>query len=277
MKKAILLLLCIGLYGCPPPKPGGPSGDWGWKLATDPDDALQFLNGTGAYDRPVSEARISAIWKDGHVEFYIYYRRSPGGGDAGHWGWKLASDPNDAWHFLNGTGSYARPVSDAQIAALWRDGARLFYIFYQRSDPNGTVPGSWGWKRSQDPSDAMRFLNGTEPYHRPVTTARIAALDRDSGSEFYIFYQRGDVSAEIGNWSWKLATDTQDTSDYVNGHGAYGDPLAGFELSATWRTTHKRFGSYWIPGCSATKSRSRESRSCFPRCLALCTNSKNPR
>ena len=48
---------------------------WGWKLATNPDDAMNFLNGTEPYSRPVRDVKICAVWKDGHQEFLIYYQK----------------------------------------------------------------------------------------------------------------------------------------------------------------------------------------------------------
>ena len=51
------------------------SDSWGWKLATEPDDAMNFLNGTGAYQTPVKDAKICAVWKGTHLEFYIFYHK----------------------------------------------------------------------------------------------------------------------------------------------------------------------------------------------------------
>ena len=51
------------------------SNNWGWKLATTPDDVMNFLNGTGAYKTPVKDAKICSVWKDNHLEFYVFYQK----------------------------------------------------------------------------------------------------------------------------------------------------------------------------------------------------------
>ena len=237
-------MLCVGLCGCPPPSPTPPGPSvpgWGWKLATTPDDVMNFLNGTGAYENPVSEARIGVIWKENHTEFYVFYRKQSPDGAGGGWGWKLATEPDDVHNFLNGFGSYLQPVKDAHIAALWKVTHPEFYVFYQRTTAGETPVGGWGWKLAPDPSDAMDFLNGQGAYSHPVTTARIAALDRDSQDEFYIFYQKTVVGEPISNWTWKLATTTDDAYNYINGLGAYSHPVKGFDLAALWKGSHTRF------------------------------------
>ena len=214
--------------------------NWGWKLATSPDDVMNFLNGSGAYTVPVAEARIGAIWKGTHSRFYIFYRRtSPPSG--GGWAWKLATDPDDVRNFLSGSGSYAHPVRDAQIAAFRKGGHNEFYVFYQGPDSDETFHTCWAWKLANNASDAMDFLNGTGAYQHPVTVARIAALNRDGRDELYIFYQRAVRGEPINNWYWKLATTTADAQTYVNGKGAYRRSVDGFDMSALWKGTHLRF------------------------------------
>lgn len=110
--------------------------------------------------------------------------------------------------------------------------------------PSPSVLG-WGWKLAPDPSDAMDFLNGQGAYSHPVTTARIAALDRDGQDEFYIFYQKTVVGEPISNWTWKLATTTDDAKNYINGHGAYGHPVKGFDLAALWKGSHRQQPGRW--------------------------------
>jgi len=108
-------------------------GDWGWKLATDISDAHNFINGLGAYDKPVKDARITAVWTGTKAWFYIFYQSGP---DPlfGGWGWKLATDINDAHNFINGLGAYDKPVKDARITAVWTGTKAWFYIFYQSGD-----------------------------------------------------------------------------------------------------------------------------------------------
>ncbi len=47
---------------------------WGWKLSTDPDDVMNFLNGKGAYKRPVKDFRVGGTWRGTYTEFYIFYK-----------------------------------------------------------------------------------------------------------------------------------------------------------------------------------------------------------
>ena len=122
MMLAFMIVLSIGIHGCqpqPPPDPPEPApGGWAWKRATDARDALNFLNGSGAYQYPISEVRIAAIWKEDHAEFFLFYRREPTDRPTGGWGWKLSTEPEEVHHFLNGLGAYSQPVKDAQIVLL---------------------------------------------------------------------------------------------------------------------------------------------------------------
>ncbi len=212
---------------------------WGWKLATSVDDAFAFLNGTSPYTSPVSAARICAMWKGNHPEFYIFYQRNekPTGG----WGWKLATDPDDVQQILSGSGSYTRPVREAQIAAFWKENHSEFYVFYKSPSPGEHIAADWGWKLAYDPADAMNFLNGTNGYSHPVTTARITALEHAGQEQFYIFYQRTADGEPIDNWLWKLGTKADDALNFVNGAGAYKNPAKGFEIGSFWTGKDSRF------------------------------------
>lgn len=222
-------------------KPHRKAASWGWKLATDIDDALNFLNGTGAYETPIRKARISAFWKDNHPEFYIYYQHPVGRERRVSWGWKLAATPGDARNFLSGAGSYGKPVKDAQIAAYRKGRHDEFYIFYQNASPYQRVYGNWGWKLATDPMDAIRFLNGDGIYRHPVTTARVALVNRGSYPAFYIFYQKAVQGESVPNWYWKLATSPNDAHQFINGTGGYEQPVKGFEMGALDMSTHNRF------------------------------------
>lgn len=213
---------------------------WGWKLATSIDDAFNFLNGIAPYQSPVSTARICAMWKETHPEFYIFYKRSKQL-KTGGWGWKLATDPDDVQHFLSGSGSYMHPVKEAQIAAFWKVNHREFYVFYKNPEYDEQISANWGWKLANDPSDAMNFLNGTNGYSHPVTTARITVLKRDGQEEFYIFYQQATEGESISNWTWKLATTTDNAINFVNGKGAYEYPVKGFEIGSFWTDNYSSF------------------------------------
>ncbi|MGB7539433.1 MAG: hypothetical protein WBM17_12915 [Anaerolineales bacterium] len=107
------------------------TGNWGWKKATDPDDVMNFLNGTGAYGNPVKAARICAVSRPAWNEFFAFYQsgtaRTKGG-----WGWKLATDPDDVMKFINGTGPYRAPVKDALICAVSKGSHDEYYVFYRK-------------------------------------------------------------------------------------------------------------------------------------------------
>ena len=78
-------------------------GDWGWKLATDINDAHNFLNGLEGYDHPVQDARVTAVWTGTQTHFHIFYKSGTQGQVFGSWGWKLASQ----WR-IEGRSSNAR-------------------------------------------------------------------------------------------------------------------------------------------------------------------------
>jgi hypothetical protein len=90
---------------------------WSWKLTTSVNDAIAFLNGTAPYQSPVSAARICAMWKENHPEFYIFYQKNTK--QTGGWGWKLAIDPEDVHHFMSGSGN-SNPKVQVIIDELMR-------------------------------------------------------------------------------------------------------------------------------------------------------------
>jgi hypothetical protein len=51
------------------------TGNWGWKKATDPDDAVEFIHGTSPYRGAVTDSLIFAVSKGTHDEFYMFYRK----------------------------------------------------------------------------------------------------------------------------------------------------------------------------------------------------------
>lgn len=213
---------------------------WGWKLATSVDDALAFMNGAAPYNSPVGAARVCAVWKGNHPEFYVFYKSSNQLKPTGNWEWKLATDPHDVQNFLSGSESYIHPVKEAQIAAFWKIDHSEFYIFYKNPEPGEQVSAKWGWKFAPDSSDAVNSLNGTESYIHPVTTARITALERNGHEEFYIFYQPGEGEL-ISNWAWNLATTADDALNFVNGTDEYQNSVKGFEIGSYWTGNYSRF------------------------------------
>ncbi|MGA1865031.1 MAG: hypothetical protein ACMUHX_08215 [bacterium] len=153
--------------------------------------------------------------------------------------WKLSTTPTDVINFLNGNGAYGRPVLDAKICVYW-DEYPKFYIFYQYGDAEQSS-GNWGWKLSTTATDVINFLNGKGSYEHPVTTARIAAMENNDNLEFYVFYKRNTLGDYISNWTWKLSTDTTDAKNYLNGNGAYSNPIKGGEICSIWKGSYPEY------------------------------------
>ncbi len=172
------------------PTTGETPAPWGWKLATGVDDAHQFLNGTGAYQRPVHDAQIAAVLVGGAPHFYIVYQAGTTGDVPGGWGWKRSTDPSDVMRFLNGQEPYRHPVTTARIAELSTGAHDDFYVFYRQSTLGGAI-GNWAWKRSTDPDDALRFVNGVDPYGDPVGGFELGAMQRGAWVDFHVFYNKG--------------------------------------------------------------------------------------
>lgn len=220
------------------PKPITKGNGWGCKRATSVDDALNFLNGVSPYQAPVKQVRICAFWDTDHPEFYVFYQKGAPA-DTGGWGWKKSTTPDDVRNFLSGSGGvYKRPVGEAQIAAFHKDNHDEFYVFYQRAPEDQPVYGKWKWKLTEDPLDVTRFLNGEGIYRHPVTTARVALIDRDAGDAFYIFYQKGVRGQPAPNWYWKLATSREDVLHFVNGDGGYPQAVNGFDIVVAHNRLH---------------------------------------
>lgn len=100
-----------------------PKAKWGWKRATEIDDMHRFINGQKPYKIPKS-ATLTA-W-NAH-DIIAFYRDDKVGSPK--WGWKLATTPDNALNFLNGTGAYSVPVKQAQV---FNTSDSEFYIFYRK-------------------------------------------------------------------------------------------------------------------------------------------------
>lgn len=105
---------------------------WGWKRSTEPDDVMNFLNGTAPYTQPIIRAEITAVNKGSYIDFIVFYLAGENGDAAGGWGWKKATDPDDVMNFLSGTGAYDRPVASAEVVAVSMPTYTEFYVFYTR-------------------------------------------------------------------------------------------------------------------------------------------------
>ncbi|MCU0643955.1 MAG: T9SS type A sorting domain-containing protein [bacterium] len=206
-------------------------GNWNWKLATDIDDAHNYLNGKGAYSTPVLDARVTAVWTGTKISFYIFSCKGTGGRFFGNWAWKRSESASDVHNFINGLGSYQNPVKDAEITAVYTGTQTLFYVFY-RTGTEDCLFGNWAWKRSDSASDAHDFLNGKGAYQNPVRDARIVSVWDGAKTVFYIFYQNGTGGRLFGGWAWKLAQDISDAHNFINGLSSYQNPVKDAEISA---------------------------------------------
>lgn len=207
--------------------------NWGWKLASDINDADDFLNGEGAYSNPVLDARVTAVWTGSKISFYIFYTNGTGGRFFGNWGWKRSESASDVHDFLNGKGTYQDPVMDAEITAVYTGTQTIFYVFY-RTGTEDCLFGNWGWKQAPDIADADNFINGTGSYQNPVRDARIVSVWTGSKAQFYIFYQSGTGGRLFGGWGWKLAEDPGDAKNFVSGSGSYQNPVRDAEITGAY-------------------------------------------
>jgi len=206
----LVSFVAVGMVSCD----GKPS--WGWKLATTPEDAHNFINGLGAYTKPHAVGSIAATSQG----FYIFYRGDIQG--TSDWGWKLANTTDDAHNFLNRKGAYTgQPIAEAELAYK-SDG--MMYFFYRARSTSA----SWAWKRSTDIDDMLHFLRGTGTY----SSAKEGMIGGLGTNEILMFY-RGDLSGETG-WGWKLATTTEDAHNFLNGiGGTYDKPVKKAKIFAT--------------------------------------------
>ena len=171
---------------------------WGWKLATDPTDALNFINGAGTYQHPPSDLKITATGNGPHPSFYIFYQRDPGLLPAGGWGWKRATNVQDAWNFVNGTGGYSGAVSDVRICGVANAGHAEFHIFYRKSAPARS--GRWGWKLAPTLDDATHFLAGQGAYQGQISRAEVVTIVENNQPRYYIFYQGKIPGQSAATW-----------------------------------------------------------------------------
>ncbi|MFX1295273.1 MAG: C25 family cysteine peptidase [Promethearchaeota archaeon] len=186
---------------------------WGWKKSTDPDDVINFLNSSEAYQNPVKDAKVCAILKNNYIEFYIFYQRGTPS-QPNKYGWKKSTDPNDVINFLNGSGAYQNPVKDAKICAVWKGNYAEFYVFYQRGTPS-QPPNKYGWKKSTEPNDVINFLNSVGAYKNPVKDAEICAIQKVKYAEFYVFYQLGTPGQRRDNWSFETIIKPDQVKDLL--------------------------------------------------------------
>lgn len=166
-------------------------GGWAWRPATDADDVLRFLRGDHPGAGPVAQAQIAAVWTGRDHQFYIFYRNAVADEQAAmradDWGWKLATDKDDALLFLNGGGASPEPVTAARIATAHRDHHDDLFIFYQRA-VDVRPAGSWRWQ-------AIGSANGVQAAvdrkGHPPMDFQVAAPPAGHGT-FQLFTNHGE-------------------------------------------------------------------------------------
>lgn len=179
---------------------------WGWKRVTQAnlDDALNFLNGSGAYTGKIKNPRITPA-VDADNDFIVYYQN----GDGGNWGWKRVTnkDLDDLTNFMNGKGAYTHKIANVEIVPLKND----FIAFYQTGGTEG-----WGWKRvtSLNMNDAIRFLNGTGVYKDKLKAVEIFALQDGARTDLIVYYQKGQPQIS-GTWKYKYFTSNDKVKDFL--------------------------------------------------------------
>jgi hypothetical protein len=94
------------------------TGGWGWRLVPGAKDALSFLNGgldgDSADPMPVPTARIAAVHRDHHDEFFVFYRHAVDAEPVEAWRWHAVGSPDDVRRVVE---RKAEPSVDFQVAA----------------------------------------------------------------------------------------------------------------------------------------------------------------
>lgn len=98
----------------------GQSAGWGWKRVTnlDMNDALNFLNGAGAYSKMVKNAAIVPVQEGGRTDLIIFYQT---GQSAGQWKQTNINDNNALQTFLGTT-------KQAEVVTV----GNKFIVFYKK-------------------------------------------------------------------------------------------------------------------------------------------------
>lgn len=168
---------------------GDSSSSWGWKRATEQVDMLNFLNTIPPYTQIIKRAEVVALDKGSYVDFIVFYQKGDSSYPKGGWGWKRATTPDDVMNFLNTTEPYTQIIKRAEITAIDKGSYVDFIVFYQTGD-SSDPHGGWGWKKSTEPDDVKDFLSGDGAYNQPVVSVEIAAIHKQTFTEFYVFYTR---------------------------------------------------------------------------------------
>lgn len=130
MHKSTLTLIAVVLMAVLVAPLLAQTSGWGWKMATDPDDVVNFLNSKAPYKQKITEAEITGVNKGAYLEFMVFYRTDGLVKKTGGWGWKKATTPDDVKNFLGGQGAYTHPVKAAKVVGVWKKTYTEYYVFY---------------------------------------------------------------------------------------------------------------------------------------------------
>lgn len=103
---------------------------WESKQLETPDEVMQFLNGEGAYQDPVGDARITLVYSGSKMTFTVYYTLEPSDRRFGQWAWKRSPSREDVCNFLNSEASYRTAVTDAEACSGYMHSRGETFVFY---------------------------------------------------------------------------------------------------------------------------------------------------
>ncbi|HEX2805987.1 MAG TPA: hypothetical protein VHN80_07450 [Kineosporiaceae bacterium] len=161
------------------------------------------------------------------------------------WKWKLARDPDDVLHLLNGETKYDRPTPDARICMIWRGDHPQFWVFATKAAKTQTPHdglGSWSWKLATEADEALQFLRGDELFCGPLRQTQIAAAWAGDHHRFYVFHRDpapGHEQATVpGDWGWTLVRDSDDALLFLNSYKADSHPVTTARIATAYRDHH---------------------------------------
>ncbi len=210
MKKVNIVISISLILGLALAFPGNSQAEsWECKTFQNPDEVMNFLrsNGNGKYAG--NDAKITAVWRKGQVDFLVFVQKAKEKVAGENWGWKRSQNPEDVVNFLNGKGAYQYPVKAAKICAVWRDYYEDYYVFYQR-DESTTEKGNWHGERKQSPDEAVQFLNETEGSDGFINELMLCTIQKKEMVEYMLFYRKANSKIFPGEWAIKKVQSVKD-------------------------------------------------------------------
>jgi hypothetical protein len=156
------------------------------------------------------------------------------------WKWKLARDPSEVLHLLNGESRFDHPVPRARVCMTWRGDHPVFWVFATKADAeagSNDDRGDWVCQVANSPDEALSVLAEADG----AVEAQVAAAWTGEGHKFYVFRRPGgEPRGAADEWSWGMASTWADTLRYLN-HGADGRPWASARVAGAHRQHHEEF------------------------------------